>query len=171
MQISKQQVTQYQIRFPDRSSWADITIEPNGTQGRIAIISDYGSWNYYWGACGVPFVQFLLDLKKDPHYFANKVGEANYTDVEKTIVAMKQQILSARRDESITAEVAREMYLELTDAIHDDAFQLIDRVYNDYELSKFFFDGVPTVTDISPSFRQFFERIYTPFCDHLQQEL
>lgn len=85
MQIKEDKVEIYRLRNVgiSKSNWADIMIDTQeGSEcGRIVIISDWGSWKYYWGACGCPFKVFLVELKDTPHYAAQKLGGVKRTKI------------------------------------------------------------------------------------------
>lgn len=79
----------YRFRAQDGGYWAEVIIDtnPNSRMGRISIFSDFGSWNYFWGACGETFKKFLSGL--DKHYLAGKFGADKCFDGPATFDAMK----------------------------------------------------------------------------------
>ena len=81
--ITKRFIELYVIRHSSSSYWADISIDDNGSGGRLKISSDYGNWEYYWGACGTSLKEFIKNL--DIGYAANKFGEGNYFLFDDTI--------------------------------------------------------------------------------------
>lgn len=90
--VTKTHVECYKLRRPGTGDgWADITLDVNGNAGRIQIASDYGSWEHYWGSCGCPFKEFLINLSKDIHYAAGKFGEGKWFDQEATMADMMGQ--------------------------------------------------------------------------------
>lgn len=170
MQISKSQVEVYKIRGLKHGAWADITIDANGTTGRISIASDYGSWERYWGACGCSFKEFLCDL--DIHYTAGKFGVGNSFDVTATIHEWKRHVFDDRRNEYIDAEKARELYDEIN-RIGDEAPGLEGVKYmlwNSDHLMNFFGGTPPIQTTIDRSFVRFWDEVWTPFKQELKKE-
>jgi hypothetical protein len=110
--VTKSSVELYQIRFGDSSvGWADITIDAQGTMGRIQIASDYGNWQNFWGACGTDFKSFLGQINKD--YAATKFGVEEWIDVAGTLRMYRELVIQYRRDGSLEEEEAREIYDEI----------------------------------------------------------
>lgn len=70
--VSKSTVDAYNLRLP-HGYQCQIIIEEQEKAGRVTIVSEFGNWSMYWGACHIPFLDFLADL--DIEYFATKVGE------------------------------------------------------------------------------------------------
>jgi hypothetical protein len=78
--IEKAQCEVYMLRLRKGGGyWADITLHCHNNAGCIQIASDYGRWQYYWGACGCPFKEFLTELN-DMEYVASKFGAKNMDD-------------------------------------------------------------------------------------------
>ena len=90
--ITKSTVEVYRFRAEEGAYWADVTIDspPAAHYGRISIASDFGSWNYYWGACGTPFKIFLAGC--DQHYVAKNFGAASFFSAEATLKAYRQEV-------------------------------------------------------------------------------
>ena len=173
MKITKETIQLYKIREVGEMGWADISIDEGEQCGRISIASDWGNWQYFWGACGCPFKEFLVHLKKDIHYTANKFGAANWFDLDKTIEQIKREILNYRRLHEITAEKARTLYVEIKE-IESECTNSIHHFYAVFHASETlsaWYDEIPTHTGIEPSFKVFWEKAYLPFCDELQKEL
>jgi len=167
-QITKTTIECYKLRYSN-GHWADITIDAKDNTGRIQIASDFGSWQNYWGACGSDFKTFLLGL--DIHYAANKFGEGNYFDVDKTISLHKKQIIEARKSESISEEMARELFEKLDGLNEASTSDIFCHLW--YEDNKLFnyFEHPDLCRDISPMFQRFWDIIWKPFCDELRSEV
>jgi len=169
--IKRTKVECYKIRDEKRGSWADITIDVTGDHsGRISISSDYGNYANYWGACGSGFKQFLTDLNID--YAADKFKADNWFDLDKTLIDYKNQVIDCRRNESITAEKAREIYdeiKELESCSHESEF--IVTIQNQDELMKFFNYQPNLSHDITPQFRRFWKVIWPVFINELEKEM
>lgn len=169
MNITKQQVTVYKMRGLEHGNWADFTIDEGEKAGRISISSDWGNWANYWGACGESFKKFLCSL--DIYYFAGKVGESNWLDTEKTVKCWKKTILERRRENSIDENLARFAFDELKDADENySGSDFIYAVYNCDNLLKALEYDKNTQTDVSPSFRNFWEKAWLPFIAYLKKE-
>jgi hypothetical protein len=173
MDITKSKIVQYKIRFSNNTHWANIALDiaENKKSGRISISSDFGSWSNYWTGSGNCFLDFLCQMKNDMYYFAGKINEDRYIDINETLSSWKGIILQNRRTERIDANRAKKLIDEIK-VLESEAtystFQLL--INKSYELMNFF-DGIPeTHTTVSPNFKKFWEIIYVPFCDFLQQE-
>lgn len=168
--ISKSNVECYKLRHESGAYWADITIDSKGNTGRIQIASDFGSWQHYWGACGKPFKEFLITL--DIQYFARKVGEGKWFDFHKTILQYKEYVLHERRKEFIEADKARKMFDEIKIIDENGEGGFMQVMYNDCPALMNEFDHCPdTRTDISPSFRKFWEMTWSVFIKMLKEEI
>jgi hypothetical protein len=73
MNVSKATAEVYHLREAGtHKTWADIYIhETSEKSGALLIRSDFGSWDYYWGACGHGFKKFLIGLNDS--YFSEKL--------------------------------------------------------------------------------------------------
>lgn len=163
--IVKSQIEIYKIRKENSSLWADISLDYNGNAGRINISSDYGDWQYYWGACGEPFKDFLISL--NIHYAANKFGADKYFDHEKTMARLKSRIEEYTDDEG-EKEVLLQEIGELEDCSEKESF-----VHIMHSCSKILEmeDNCPDLTfSIHPLFNRFWDEMYKPFTDHLKKE-
>jgi hypothetical protein len=168
--ITKSHVESYKVRHSTGMYWADITIDSNDCKGRIQIASDFGDYQYYWGACGSPFKEFLLRI--GIHYAAAKFGTDRWFDSDKTISDYKHAIRESRQCQSISREEARELYDELknlADCIHEHEFVHI--MWEQRKLMNFF-DNCPDLSrDISPQFKTFWKHVWPVFLNELRNEL
>lgn len=166
--IEKALVECYRIRFTGEFDWADITLDAglNGHSGRIQIASDYGSWENYWGACGSSFKQFLISLNIE--YAAGKFGAGRWFDHDKTIEKLREAIENC--DES--DEVKEQMNLDLDNLEGcEDEGQFEALAYSSPVLHKLWDTGPEIVTDINPSFKRFWEKIWLCFVEKLKKEV
>lgn len=161
----------YKIRHNSGMYWADITIDGNHkNSGRIQIASDYGDWQYYWGACGESFKEFLIHLNID--YVAGKFGEDHWVDVDKTIKMYKNYVLESRRKEYFTAEFARIIYDEITYASDANDGQLADVIHTYCPTLLREFDYCPDLCySISPLFRKFWDELWSILIETFKKEL
>lgn len=88
--VTKHSIALYKLRHPTGLYWADISIDAGYHQGRITIISDFGNYSHYWGACGQDFKTFLADLHID--YVASKFGVSRWFDAPATLTAFSRRI-------------------------------------------------------------------------------
>ena len=168
--ITQTTVLCYKIRHSSNQGWADITIDENPSGGRIQIASDWGSWQYYWGAAGTTLRKFLLGLDKG--YVAGKFGAGKYADLDATIKQYRERIISERRKEWISAEAARMMWdecKELEQATSVESFTTI--MWNDCgELMKWW-DGTPDIVHTyEPGFNRFWETVWPHFMEHIKNQ-
>lgn len=170
--IDKSQCELYKIRYETSMYWADITIDHNGSTGRIQIASDYGSWQNYWGACGCEFKKFLTQL--DIHYTAGKFGAGNWFDLHATIKEMKRMINDLLQDGTLSKEKAKELLKEvesLSDCSNEHEYY--DMVYHQCDKLYSFFDAAdfPCVKDVTPQFKRFWNEAWAVFIEQMKKEI
>lgn len=173
--ITKETVQVYKLRPAKAGAggWAYITIDAHKSGGRIQIASDYGSWQYYWGAAGENFKKFLIGL--DIHYVAGKFGCGRHFDFDKTIIFWKREILRCRRDMSLDAEQARELYNEVKNVEENGPMNGSDLQWYTRQFAEKWMklnDYMPeTVHVILPAFQRFWDTTWQAFKEVLQKEL
>lgn len=167
--ITKTQVECYKIRNASGIYWADIVLDSGDDKGRISISSDFGTWSYFWGACG-NFKKFLIKINKE--YLADKFNEDRHFDLIGTIKEYKNQIIDYRRNEGLDGETARKMWDEL-DLMHGmgSKHEFIDGMYQSENLCKLFDTGPDYIECISPRFQKFWDQIWPCFINELNKEL
>lgn len=169
--IIKSTVECYKIRSKENSTWADIVIDSkeNSTNGRIQIVSDYGDYQYYWSACGMPFKKFLIELEKG--YFASKVGADKYFDNAATLTSYKIDILHERRKDNIDNEFARKAFeeiKELKDLNKDEFCYYLNKA--NFLMS--FYNYCPEFFyTFDPCFEIFWRKLWPIFINTLKEEL
>lgn len=172
-QVTKSTVECYKIRHPSGMYWADITVDGKDRQVRIQIASDYGDFQYYWGACGPNYKDFLQKIGID--YAASKFGESRWFDHDKTIAGWKHQILESRRNGTLEESEARGIYDEIkeleSDYWHDER-AFVDSAMSKKKMVKFFdYDGLCSVVhDITPQFKKFWATAWQVFLNELTKE-
>ena len=110
----------------DSCGWA--VLQMDDVSGVVSIESDYGNWNYCWPKRGHPgesLYEFFISAGDD--YLAEKLwgGNRYEYDVEASLKSIKEEILRARREDSITKGLARTLYDEskyLDDSVGAEAF-------------------------------------------------
>lgn len=168
--LTKSAVECYKIRHPSGMYWADITIDSKGNAGRIQIASDYGDYQSYWGACGVPFKEFLAKIGID--YAAKKFGANDWFDHEGTLTSYRNDVLNYRRHERITKEEAREMWDEIK-ALYDCSGkeEFVAEMYQKDALMDFY-DHCPDLKkDITPQFKTFWHTCWQVLLSEFKKEL
>jgi hypothetical protein len=95
--------------------------DDGGSSGYIAVVGSFGSFGHYFGNCGSDFRSFLCGC--DKYYLAGKFfgADARVFDCDKTVEALKGQIIGWRRDGSIDREEAREMFDAVKEASHTNS--------------------------------------------------
>lgn len=156
--IKKSTITSYKIRSNDLA-WADINIDANGTQGRIQIASDYGSWQNFWGACGCSFNEFLAGLNID--YFAGKVGANKWFDLPKTIKYLKERVYDVEDRTKEQVETLLNEISRLNDSSGKDEFV---HIMHDCDAVMLMECHCPEmIYSIEPSFQRFWDEIWPVF--------
>jgi hypothetical protein len=99
-------VYEYRLRNP-RGAWvADVIMR---SDGYFSTVSDYGNYAYWWGSPGGEFRAFVAQLERQSDYVCSKLARrAEWYDAEGTLKAIKQHILTYRREGSMTKERAAE---------------------------------------------------------------
>jgi len=171
-----QMIEQYDVRV--NGEYAIICIDPRGI---LLVESSYGSFNYWWGAAGSDFKQFLTEL--NPDYFFGKVRQGqqdHYFDRDETEKRIKERILEERRNKDISKDFARECWNDLHEDIRefygDDKGTcnlFVSDLMDTYSLSKLFddYDSVPIVTGFPRECHHFWENVWCPFIEMLKDEI
>jgi len=109
--VKKSSSERFVLKSDDPHWWANITISSDGF---LDIQSDYGSYSYCWGSFGDDFKSFLSGCNND--YLLRKFGKGSNTfNPEKTLEGIKREILTARRDTQISADIARSLWYDTKD--------------------------------------------------------
>lgn len=166
MEITKSNSEVYKIKSSE--TWANITIESLGKKGYISIQSDYGNWSNYWGSCGDSFKKFLTSLNID--YFAGKVGEDNFIDVEGSLKNMYHTISKAYLDNEIESDVLEDIKKEISilEGCRSENFD--SELWHCENIVDFFDSDPPYIKCVSPRFNSFWEKVWMPFCEYLKSE-
>jgi hypothetical protein len=164
--IEKTTIECFKMRSPS-GTWADISIDANGKAGRIQIASDYGSWQFYWGACGCEFKEFLCGL--DKHYVAGKFGASKWFDSEKTLSEYRAVIKENFNDGYINKEVNDDALAELQQLDGCNDRGEFCRILNDCDEIMRIYDHCPAlVYGIDPGFENFWTKIWPRFIEYLK---
>lgn len=163
--ITKSQVECIKIKF-ENGCFANITLDYLGSQGRISIACDFGTWSNYWGACGIDFKKFLIGL--DMYYFAGKVNESSYFDHKNTIKYLKQSIKEHANNKHHKKEMLDQL-AELKEC--EDEHSFIHKMYECEDIMNLECGCPDMIRTISPNFKNFWERIWPVFISELKNEL
>jgi len=164
--LTKTTVECYKIRQLGGLLWADIVVDASESAGRIQIASDYGSWEYYWGSFGEGFKKFLTGL--DIHYTAGKFGEGRWFDQEATINGLKKSVKEYDGSKSEKGEMLDEI-ASLEDYTDENTFTHM--AHDRKNLHNLWDCGPDIKTGISPSFLNFWEKLWPVFIDELKKEV
>lgn len=163
--IEKSIAELYKIRGTN-GSFANISLDYSGKQGRISISTDYGVWSYYWGSCGCSFKEFLIGLNME--YAAGKFGEDKFFNHEATMNYLKSRIKENSEDKEHNRKLKDELK-SLVDC--EDKSSFTAQMWNCSEIMKLEDYCPDLVTGISPGFKYFWENLWTKFIESLKQEL
>jgi len=104
---SKVAIHRYALPSIKREGWAIITLS---TDGMFSAVSDYGDYAHLWTHHGMKdFREFFTRPEDDWDYIVNKLSHGRKVyDGRETVLAIKRDILSSRRDGSLDRDEARE---------------------------------------------------------------
>jgi hypothetical protein len=164
--IEKKTVECYKMRSKS-GIWADITIDASENTGRIQIASDYGSWQYYWGACGCAFKEFLCGL--DKHYVAGKFGASKWFDSTKTVAEYRAVIKENIKDGYISKKKGIDALAELQCLEESSCKEEFCSNLNDCSEIMRLYDHCPSlIYGIDPAFENFWNNTWISFVDYLK---
>jgi hypothetical protein len=165
--VTKTTVECYKIRHPQ--FWADINIDSLGNQGRIQIASAYGSWQFFWGACGKPFKKFLQGV--DKYYVAGKFGSSKWFDAIKTVAEFKQVIEANINDGYLNTSDGADALEEL-DQLNDlSEREEFCRCLSDCDQIMRIYDHCPAlIFGIDPQFEHFWTTVWPILLNEFKKE-
>lgn len=163
--IEKSTVECYKIRHSSGMYWADVTIDSQGTKGRIQIASDYGSYQNYWGACGTNFKDFLSRLNIE--YAADKFGADRWFDLDKTIASLRIRISENIDNKEEISKFAEELIQLNNSSCLEEFVSIMHDCHNimDFEC------GTPDITyGITPQFKKFWKHVWPILLEQFKKE-
>lgn len=161
-------LTRYYVRNSDWG-WGIIIIDPRN--GMVLCYTDYGNYNYNWSHRGEQSIfQFIGKISFD-YAMSKFLGAKQTVNVERTLLAFRKHVLEYRREESHTAEDAREMWDALNEA-EDEGFHGSSLGH--------FLAASPIAENIDEWYdficyehpseaRGFWDHIWTPLVAHIQE--
>lgn len=89
-----------------RDSWSIVFVDEEGC---LSIISDYGNWGHRWNMAGESkcIRRMLLDFNSEYVYRKLSYDHAKIFSAEKTIEAVREQILYDRKARDLDRDIAR----------------------------------------------------------------
>jgi hypothetical protein len=106
-------IYQYRLRTTNGRWAADVILR---SDGYFSTVSDRGGYAYWWGSPGMEFRAFVAQLERQSDYVCSKLGRHDWYDAERTLRAIKQHILTYRREGSMTKQAARKEWEVLAEA-------------------------------------------------------
>ena len=172
--VIKSQAELYQVRAGG-CTWGDIVLVCGKESVSVMATSDYGSFDYFWSHCGGEPKAFLCGL--DFQYTMKKLtnGKLYVPDPDGYEVEIKENIIEARKDESLTKEQARTAWDDMLS--HKEAYpegdlfyqglvehNLFEQVFGDYE-------NLPSSEVECCRAVDFWKDIWAPFIAELKEEI
>jgi hypothetical protein len=172
----------YRLReFSNTHTWADIYIDapPDAQFGAIMIRSDYGSWDYFWGSCGMPFKEFITSNMDKTYLIGkfmhgrNKEFREDYWQEEAT-----KLINEAIASDGFDSKQGETLLEELNELIEYHDFKSADGLYaiireSFPELDTFFqeSDHYPKADYTPAQLTMFMEECWPAFIELLKAEV
>lgn len=160
--VTKTTVECYKLRHSSGMYWADITLDQTGPNaGRIAIASDFGSWNTSWNAMGGTLKEFLT--KCDIDYLCKNFANRTHFNADATIKGMKDVLFQHRRKEWIEQGEARKVYDAIVGlAGCHEKWEFEHHFFSDSNLTVFF-ETLDISMEFEPGLIRFFEMVWPEF--------
>lgn len=167
--VKKQHSERFILKSDNPHWWANITLSPDGF---LDIQSDYGSYSYCWGSFGDDFKAFLIEC--DSSYLLRKFGkERTEFDAEKTVSAIKRDIIKVRQDKYIDAEEARALWDSIGDFCSAPTPEIFGVELMQTDLFQEIYSSDPTAIPMirraDPQACAFLEKIWPHFIDELKK--
>lgn len=176
--IDKKETQTYTLRG-EYGLWAKINLEYGPTSVNVMISSDYGSYDYWWGATGSNPKAFLTRI--DMYYTMKKLmGGYDATqepDHESTIRSIKKKIIEVRREyqKDLSKDDAREAWNDMIGYVNDygtgEIYYKSMIEHDSFEAIFCDTEAIPFETKLKGQAKDFWEKIWTPFTDELKKEL
>lgn len=173
IKIIKKDCEIYTIR--NGMEWGQICLSISGETVDVLSNSSFGTYSYWWGACGMNPKKFLTQISM--HYAMEKFtnGKMMIPDPDRYSDDIKRQIIDVRRADLISASDARNAWTDLLGILED--YPSGDALYVSIVESKWFekifgdYDSLPNTKMVDPQCRGFWDEIWIPFVEELKREL
>lgn len=147
-------------------SWAIIFFdEPSKT---VAIHSDWGNWSYHWHNIGEQtLAEFLADCDED--YLMGKFsGRKNKFNFDKTVEAIKKDIVSQRRQGNIDGIKARIWFDEIDHIEYTDSLDVFCMHLQNSDMHEYDLCDAPLVEEYDNGISMFMKEIWPLFVNELK---
>jgi len=177
MNVTKTMTETYTLRGK-KCLWAKINLDCGEKSVNVMISSDYGEFNYYWGATGLNPKKFLCDI--DMHYAMKKLmggtHEMYEPDFEARKIRINEMIIEYRFDGSISKEEARNAWdkaKEIFEYCQNSNDKYYEKFYTSDEFKDIFYDceSIPECTKLKPKVTQVWNDLWKPFVEYLKTEV
>ncbi len=159
----------------DGITWADIYIDASGNQGSVLIQSDYGSWNYYWSRCAVPFKQFLTEIETEQLMRKLTIETGKEFDEDKFFYKMEQELRDMRHEKEITPEEYSKACNEVEDIkeLYANRDTIINHIEEHcVEIAKAYIDReYPDAQEYPFLLQRFVKEVWPAFIEQLKTEI
>ena len=158
----------YDILNREVMSWAIIVI---GSDGLLAICSDYGNYAHKWPTQGWgegDFREFLLTIDVW-YYLSSKLSTCSHYDGEATVRRIREDILQGRRSGCYDREFARSEW-DLFESWRED-LQSVIGFHNWYMETRIDCAGELAEHTYDPRLTGLWQHIWPSFCALLRTEL
>lgn len=167
-------VHQYRLRG-ERGQWvADVIMR---SDGYFSTVSDYGNYAYWWGSPGMEFRRFVAQLERQTDYVCSKLSRrSDWYDASGTLKAIKQHILTYRREGSMTKSRAADEWATLRDVCGGGSLRDVHEIglyefHQWYERTKIGDAAEFARYDYRPEVRGFCERVMPLLAAAIREEL
>ena len=164
----------YKLRF-DNGYYAHFTFdETSEREGRISVASSHGNWSAYWGAMSYPIKTFVQNL--DIQYLAQNFGVREVYDPKATQEAFRNIVIELVETNEITLSDATIMHKSINNDIDWGDEAIFRGTFGGYAMDRMsaIYNGFTPheyiQTSLPHSFTDFFENIWKPFMNHLENQ-
>lgn len=127
MKITKNIIEEY--RFEENNNFAEFILKPIDNTGTLIINSSFGTWSYYWGACGMKFKDFLISMQYDRDYLMSKLSSKVFS-LDLTISNIQYDIVKSNFTNDIKKTLLNELSVLVKNSSYDGKDFMIN--YNNY---------------------------------------
>ncbi len=145
--------------------WSHITIDEES--GTFMATGSFGSFGHIWNSIGDRTLkEFLAGIDRQYFFEKTRGATAKTFDFDRSVKALKEQIIDMRRQGDLTKDEARRAWREVGWLDHtSSAHHFVDQVLSEEALGRYFRDDywdIPQFS-LSPDCVGFWEVIWTTF--------